>query len=72
VLEVAAQSGKHILLEKPIATTVADALAITQIAESYPAVFRVGLQYRYKSICVEAIYETLERQTIGNVKLISM
>lgn len=72
VVNVAAKSGKHILCEKPIATTVADALEITKIAESYEAVFQIGLQYRYKSISVEAIYETLERKTIGNVKLISM
>lgn len=72
VVQVAAASGKHILLEKPIATTVADALAITQLAESYPAVFQVGLQYRYKSMCVEAIHEVVERRTLGNIKLISM
>ncbi|GAB5492362.1 MAG: inositol 2-dehydrogenase [Phototrophicaceae bacterium] len=72
VLEVVAKSGKHILLEKPIATTVADALEITKIAESYSAVFQIGLQYRYKSISVEAIHEALERKTIGDIKLISM
>ena len=72
VVKVAMQSGKHILLEKPIATTVADALEITQIAESYPAVFQVGLQYRHKSISVEAIHEALERKTLGEIKLISM
>ncbi len=72
VVKVAAQSGKHILLEKPIATTVADALKITQIAEGYEAVFQVGLQYRYKSISVEAIHEVFDRKTLGEVKLISM
>ncbi|MGB7340315.1 MAG: Gfo/Idh/MocA family oxidoreductase [Phototrophicaceae bacterium] len=72
VVKVAAQSGKHILLEKPIATTVADALEITQIAEGYEAVFQVGLQYRYKSISVEAIHEVFDRKTLGEVKLISM
>lgn len=72
VVRVAAKSGKHILLEKPIATTVQDAMAITDIAESYESVFQVGLQYRYKSICVEAIHEVFDRKTIGDVKLISM
>src|SRR5690606_21117629 len=72
VVKVAMQSGKHILLEKPIATTVPDALEITQIAESYSAVFQVGLQYRYKSISVEAIHEVFERKTLGDIKLISM
>ncbi|MEO1291118.1 MAG: Gfo/Idh/MocA family oxidoreductase, partial [Chloroflexota bacterium] len=72
VVRVAAKSGKHIFCEKPIATTIADALAITEIAESYDAVFQIGLQYRYKSIAVEAIHEALERKTIGDIKLISM
>ncbi len=72
ILRVAAQSGKHILLEKPIATTLQAAYAITQIAESYPAVFQLGLQYRYKAIYAEAIYETLTRRTLGEVKLIGI
>jgi len=72
VVKVAAQSGKHILLEKPIATTVSDAYEITKIAESYEAVFQLGLQYRYKSISVEAIHEVFDRKMLGDVKLISM
>ncbi len=72
VVKVAAQSGKHILCEKPIATTVADAFEITRIAETYEAVFQIGLQYRYKSISVEAIHEALERKTLGDIKMISM
>jgi myo-inositol 2-dehydrogenase / D-chiro-inositol 1-dehydrogenase len=72
VVKVAIQSGKHILLEKPIATTVADAHEITRIANEYSAVFQVGLQYRYKSIYVEAIHEAIDRQAVGDIKLISM
>ncbi len=72
VVKVAAASGKHILLEKPIATTVQDAYAITQIAENYEAVFQIGLQYRYKAVYHEAVYEVLKRKTIGEIKTISM
>ncbi len=72
IVRAAAQSGKHLLVEKPLATTIADAYAITQIAEHYPAVFQVGLQYRYKAMYVEAIYEALTRQTLGGIKLISI
>ncbi|HVU12800.1 MAG TPA: Gfo/Idh/MocA family oxidoreductase [Phototrophicaceae bacterium] len=72
VLRVAAQSGKHILMEKPIATTIADADAITRIAESYPAIFQLGLQYRYKAMYAEAIYEALTRRTLGDIKLIGI
>ena len=72
VLRVAAQSGKHILLEKPIATTIRDAYAIAQIADSYPAVFQLGLQYRFKAMYSEAIYEALTRHTLGEIKLIGI
>ncbi|MGC8779543.1 MAG: Gfo/Idh/MocA family protein [Anaerolineae bacterium] len=72
IVRVAARSGKHILLEKPMATTVADAYEIAQIAASYPAVFQIGLQYRYKPIYVEAIHAALERKAIGAIKTITI
>lgn len=72
VVRVAAASGKHILLEKPMATSICDAYAITQIAQRHPAVFQIGLQYRFKPIYVEAIHEALERQSIGAIKTISV
>ncbi len=68
VVRQAVKSGKHILLEKPMATTIPDAYEIAQLAESYDAVFQIGLQYRYKSFYSEAIYEALERQSIGDIK----
>lgn len=72
VIREAAKSGKHILLEKPMATTIRDAYEILQLAEQYPAVFQVGLQYRYKSIYVEAIYEALTRRAVGEIKTINI
>ncbi len=72
VVRQAAGSGKHILLEKPIATTIEDAREIVRIAQSSPAVFRVGLQYRYKAIHSEAIQEALVRRSIGEIKTISI
>ena len=72
VLKVAVRSGKHVLLEKPIATTLKDAFEIYQMAQSYPAVFQIGLQYRYKAIYAEAIYEAKERQSLGNIHNISI
>lgn len=72
VVRVAAKSGKHILLEKPMATTIKDAAEIASIAKNYKGVFQIGLQYRYKAMYVEAIYEGLERKTIGNIKMIHL
>ena len=72
VLKVAAQSGKPILLEKPMATTLADAAGIVEIASQYPSFIQAGLQYRYKAMYVEARHEALQRQSLGDVKTISM
>lgn len=72
VIRVAARSGKHILLEKPMATTIPDAYEITRLAKDYPAVFQIGLQYRYKSMYTEAIHEALQRKAIGEIKTISI
>ncbi len=72
VLRVAAKSGKHIFLEKPMATTIPDAYEILKISQDYPAVLQIGLQYRYKAMYVEAIHEAQERKTLGNLKMISI
>jgi predicted dehydrogenase len=72
VLRLAVKSGKHILLEKPMATTVEDAAEIVQLARDYPGVFQVGLQYRFKPIYVEAIYEALQRKSIGDIKMVNI
>lgn len=72
VLREAIKSGKHIMLEKPMATSLEDALEIKRITEDYKNVFQIGLQYRYKAIYNEAIHEVLERESIGDVKTINI
>ncbi|WAH36546.1 Gfo/Idh/MocA family protein [Alicyclobacillus dauci] len=72
VVREAVKSRKHILLEKPMATTIADAYEITKLAEGYEGVFQIGLQYRFKAIYAEAIHEALERKAIGDIKTISI
>lgn len=72
VLNVATKSGKHIFLEKPMATTVRDAYEIMKIAESYPALLQIGLQYRYKTMYAESIHEALERKSLGEIKMVNI
>ncbi len=72
VLKTAIRSGKHIFLEKPMATTVEDAAAIVKMASEYPSVFQIGLQYRYKAIYVEARHDVLSQKSIGKVHGISI
>jgi myo-inositol 2-dehydrogenase / D-chiro-inositol 1-dehydrogenase len=72
VLKVAAQSGKPLFVEKPMATTLADAADIVRMAASYGSFMQIGLQYRYKAQYVEAFHEALQRRSLGAVKTISM
>lgn len=72
VVEVAAKTGKPLFLEKPMATTLADARRIVEIADSYPSFIQVGLQYRYKAPYVEARAEAFDRQSIGDIRTVSM
>ncbi len=72
VLEVVARTGKPVLLEKPMATTLADARRVCEIATDYPSFIQLGLQYRYKAAYVEARHEVLERQSLGPVHMLSM
>lgn len=72
VLREVIKSGKPIFLEKPMATTLADARETVEIAKSYSSFIQIGLQYRYKAQYVEAFHETIGRNTLGAVKMISV
>jgi myo-inositol 2-dehydrogenase/D-chiro-inositol 1-dehydrogenase len=64
-------SGKPIFLEKPMATTLDDALYLAREALSHPAPIQLGMQYRYKSQYQLAL-SALERNELGSVKMISL
>jgi len=72
VVREAIKYGKHIMMEKPMVTTVADALEIKKIAENYEKTFQVGLQYRYKAIYAEAYEEVIKRKALGDVHTITI
>ena len=72
VLKVAADSGKPIFLEKPMATTIEDAAEIYRIATGYSSFIQIGLQYRYKAQYVEAYHEVLNRKIIGDIQTITI
>ncbi|WP_077328911.1 Gfo/Idh/MocA family protein [Virgibacillus siamensis] len=72
IVREAIKSGKHILLEKPMATTLKDAWEIKEMAKDYDSIFQIGLQYRYKPIYTEAVHEIMERKSAGNIRTISI
>ena len=72
VVREAIKSGKNILVEKPMVTTLADAFEMRKIAQDYSAVLQVGLQYRYKAIYAESRKEALEKKALGDIKTITI
>lgn len=73
LVQEAIKSGKHILIEKPLATNIKDAFTMYEISQEYPAVFQVGLQYRYKPTYREAIRMAAGTQgAVGDIKTISL
>ncbi len=72
ILQTVCASGKPILLEKPMATNLADAEQIVRLAEAYPSFIQLGMQYRYKAQYVDALYELQSQSALGAVKTIAM
>lgn len=72
VLKVALASGKPVFLEKPMATTLADAVELLDAARNHSAFVQMGLQYRYKAQYREAFHEAQSRCSLGRIHTISM
>jgi myo-inositol 2-dehydrogenase / D-chiro-inositol 1-dehydrogenase len=71
VLEDVMRTGRHVLVEKPLCTTVDDARFIRDRAATYPAVFWVGLEYRYMPPVAEAI-AIADRGELGDIHMIAL
>ena len=72
VLQIVCESGKPILLEKPMATTLGDAMEVVRLAREYPSVIQLGMQYRFKVQYVEALFEIRAKASLGLVKTVAM
>ena len=72
VMQTVAACNKAILLEKPIATTVADAYEVCRLAAAHSNIVRIGLQYRYKAIYAEAIKHVQQLDAVGQVQQTSI
>jgi predicted dehydrogenase len=72
VLHAVAASRKPVLLEKPMATTLADAMDIVNLARDYPAVIQLGMQYRFKAQYVDALQVVAAECALGLVKTVAM
>lgn len=68
--EEALRKGKHVLVEKPMATTFADAEHLARIAETSGRVYMIGHQYCYNDH-IEALRKALEKDMCGTIRSIN-
>ena len=60
------KTGKHVMLEKPMCTTIADSKELVESADQHPGIVWIGLEYRYMS----PITATLQHlDAIGNIRM---
>ena len=71
VLQPLIDARLHILCEKPLATTLADAADIAARVEGYDAVFWTGMEYRFMPPAAEFIAQ-VHGGKVGSLKMLSI
>lgn len=71
VLEPIWDTGLHVMLEKPLATTIADGLALRDRAAAHPAIVWMGLEYRYMP-AIARLLDLVRSGAAGRVRMVSI
>ncbi len=71
ILDDVIKSGKHVLCEKPLATTLADVRAVRAAAREHRGVFWVGMEYRYMPPVAQFINE-IAGGKIGRLQMLAI
>jgi predicted dehydrogenase len=71
VLEDALATDLHVLVEKPLCTTIEDCRTVLDMAQGRSAVTWVGLEYRYMPPITRLMQE-VEGGTIGDLKMLAI
>ena len=61
----------HLLVEKPLCTTVADCRRVIDAVSDHRGVIRVGLEYRYMAPFARLI-EEVQKGAVGRIRMVSM
>ncbi|MGI9601593.1 MAG: Gfo/Idh/MocA family protein [Acidimicrobiales bacterium] len=61
----------HVLIEKPLCTTVADCQRVISLADSHPGVVWVGLEYRYMPPVAKLVNE-VHAGAVGDVHMVAI
>jgi predicted dehydrogenase len=64
-------TDKHVLLEKPMCTTIEDCRAVAEGASSHPGVVWVGMEYRYMAPAARLLREIAEGR-VGELKMLAI
>ena len=70
LFDQALDAGKHVLCEKPMATTLEDALHMARRAMAVPQVVQIGFMLRYAPFCVQ-LKQAVDAGVIGPLQYIS-
>ena len=71
ILRDVIRSGKHVLCEKPLATTLEDVRAVEALARAYKGVFWVGMEYRYMPPAARFIEEVAAGK-VGKLQMLAI
>jgi myo-inositol 2-dehydrogenase/D-chiro-inositol 1-dehydrogenase len=71
VLEDVFRTDKHVLVEKPLCTTLEDCLRVARAAERHPAVVWVAMEYRYMPPVARLVRE-VRRGTVGRLRMLAI
>ncbi len=71
VLPAALATGKHILIEKPLCTTIEDCRTAVTAAADHPGVVWVAMEYRYMPP-VARLIEEVRAGTIGKLRMLAV
>ena len=71
ILKDVVKSKAHLLIEKPLCTTVKDCLRLKQLTKDYPSVIWTAMEYRYMPPVAKFI-KKIHAGAIGNLKMLTI
>jgi myo-inositol 2-dehydrogenase / D-chiro-inositol 1-dehydrogenase len=71
VLRAAFRTDKHLLVEKPLCTTLEDCREIAAAAARHPALVWVGMEYRYMAP-VARLVEEVQSGSVGRLRMLAI
>ncbi len=69
VLKAVYQTDKHVMVEKPMCTTLADCQYVVEAAEQHHGITWVGLEYRYMTPTTRLL-EEIQSGAVGDLKML--